>query len=220
MINKIDQIDRIEGWFLIPAMHLFDSMNEVQKKLGVNGHIFEIGTYYGRSAAVLGQLLRPEEKFRCCDTFSGNLSNENRFENSLRKNYQDIVGKEVDQTFACKSEALQGQLQKEYRIWHIDGYHSYEVTLNDLKLGDQYTVDEGIIIVDDFLNQDWLGVCQGLNEFLNNGDWAVYAYGHNKTFLCRKAMYLKYYQASKEIGMPYSPHNFLPFHGFNWVSFN
>lgn len=218
---KLKELENIKGWFLPKAMELFIWMDKIQKDADIKGDIMEIGTYHGKSACLLGQLLRKEEKFYACDTFNGYTKGES-FQHYFESKYKEIVGKPVDTVFPDKSNKLGEQgLKKEYRIWHIDGYHSYEETLGDMELGDEYTIDNGIMIIDDFLNQDWLGVCQAVNKFLDKKDneWCIVAYGHNKTFFVRKAHYEFYKEKFEECNIDRSPHNFLPFHGYKYISF-
>jgi len=220
MVDKWNEIESIKGWFLPQAADLFVHADKIQKDDGIVGDIMEIGTYHGKSACLLGQFLRVDEKFYAVDTFNGYTEGES-FQHVFEKYYQDIVGRPVDTILADKSSELPKQnLEKNYRIWHIDGYHSFEETLNDMVLGDMYTMEKGIMIVDDFLNQDWLGVCQAVNTFLyKHDDWCVVAYGYNKTFLCKTEHYEFYKERFGESPQDRSPHNFLPFHGHNYISF-
>ena len=226
MVNKWKEIEAIKGWFLVKAAALFIHADKIQKAADIKGDIMEIGTYHGKSACLLGQCLRPEEKFYAVDTFNGYTGGES-FRHVFEKYYQDIVGRPVDTIYPDKSSDLINQgLKQEYRIWHIDGYHSFEETLNDMVLGNMYMIDKGLMIIDDFLNQDWLGVNQAVNEFLRtnvdedgNPTWAIVAYGYNKTFLVRVHHYAFYKEQFAKSEFDRSPHNFLPFHGHKYVSF-
>lgn len=219
-VNKWEEIDKIKGWFLPQAAELFFQSDRIQKKHDIKGDIMEIGTYHGKSACLLGQFLRTEEEFYAVDTFNGYTEGES-FQHVFEKYYQDIVGRPVDTILADKSSELHNQpMEKKYRIWHIDGYHSYEETLGDMILGDKWTIDKGLMIIDDFLNQDWLGVNQAVNEFMRtHPEWSIVAYGYNKTFLVRNEHYQFYKNNFAASPQNRSPHNFLPFHGQLYISF-
>lgn len=223
MIPKQQSIENIKGWFLPKAMELFVQMDAAQKQRSITGNIMEIGVYHGRSAVLLGQFLADGEEFHACDTFTGYDNDDApKFLDTFLTNYRNVVGNPVDHLFDCPSSRLGKMLSEErkYRIWHIDGYHSYEMTCKDMMTGYMHMADDGMMIVDDFLNQDWLGVNQAVNEFLNAvDDMAIFAYGYNKLFLCKADKHEMYHTAAKQMTMPQSTHNFLPFHGFNWVSF-
>ena len=220
MIKHKDKIQDVKGWFEPNAMLLFDYVNEAQQKHGIEGNIMEIGVYHGRSAVVLGQFLRSDEELHACDTFIG-YNEVEAFMDQFLDNYQTIVERPVDKVFDVKSEDLGEHIKDEkYRIWHIDGFHSFEDTFHDMVLGAQHMQKDGIMIVDDFLNQDWLGVGEAVNHFFKVFDeFAPVAYGYNKLFICREEMYEEYFEWFKDMPMTQSPHNFLPFHGFNYVSF-
>lgn len=220
MLKHLDEITAIGGWMEPLAMTFFDVINTIQIQNDIHGHIMEIGTYYGKSAAVLGQFLRTDEEFYCCDTFSGYKKVENNFRDSFETFFYNMTGRKAIVRQMMSTDLTPELLDNQkFRIWHIDGYHSFEDTLFDLKLGTQMLGERGIIIADDFLNPDWLGVGQAINEFLRTDDYCLIAQGYNKTILARKVDYQFYYDAIKNNEeLPYSPHNFLPFHGFNYLS--
>ncbi len=219
MIKHLKEIIAIGGWMEPRAMEFFEALNEIQRLNSVRGHIMEIGTYYGKSAAVLGQFLNQEEEFYCCDTFSGYKAIENNFRTSFEAFFEQMTGRKAVVRQMVSTDLSREVLDNQsFRIWHIDGYHSFEDTLNDLQLGAAMIGEHGMIIADDFLNPDWLGVCQAVNEFLRTEDFCLVAQGYNKTIIVRKADYQLYYDAIKACTLPNSPHNFLPYFGFNYLS--
>lgn len=221
MINHMDEIIAIDGWMEPKAMHLFDDLNAFQKERGITGDIMEIGTYYGKSSAVLGQFLAADEEFYCCDTFSGYKAIENNFRTSFEAFFEKMTGRKPIVRQMISTDLTPELLDhKQFRIWHIDGWHSFEDTLSDLKLGASVLKENGMIIADDFLNQDWLGVGQAINEFLRlNENWCLVAQGYNKTIIVRKADYQLYFDGIKlSQSIKTSPHNFLPFHGMFYHS--
>ena len=197
------------------AMQLFDELNSFQFIRGIKGDIMEIGTYYGKSSAVLGQFLAADEEFYCCDTFIGYRAIENNFRTSFEAFFEKITGRKANVRQMVSTELTPELLDhKQFRIWHIDGWHSFEDTLSDLKLGASMLKEHGMIIADDFLNQDWLGVGQAVNEFLRTTDYCLVAQGYNKSIIVRKEDYQLYFDGIKATqAIPKSPHNFLPFHG-------
>lgn len=220
MLQHLDEIKAIGGWMEPTAMDFFDILNDIQRKHSLTGSIMEIGTYYGKSAAVLGQFLNPHEQFYCCDTFSGYKKVENNFRNSFEAFFEKMTGRKAIVHQMVSTDLTPELLDNsQFRIWHIDGYHSYEDTLSDLELGAKMLMPKGMIIADDFLNPDWLGVCQAVNKFLElHPEYCLVAQGYNKTIIVQKSDYGMYYNEIKECRLPNSPHNFLPFHGVNYLS--
>ena len=79
------------------------------------------------------------------------------------------------------------------RYFSIDGGHTKTHTLNDLKLAEKYVSDTGIVILDDITHPHWLGVMDGLVEYLRTFPTLVpFAIGHNKLFLCKYPYHSKY----------------------------
>src|SRR4051794_3332860 len=52
----------VEGWFQPADVRAFLAVDRMQGRLGTTGDILEIGTFMGRSAILLGSLLRPGEQ--------------------------------------------------------------------------------------------------------------------------------------------------------------
>ena len=58
------------GWFDDVDAAVFRAIDDVQGASGVKGDLLEIGTYLGKSAILLGYLLRPQERLVVCDLFT------------------------------------------------------------------------------------------------------------------------------------------------------
>lgn len=59
----------IPGWLDKFDARLFLSVQETQREAAITGDVLEIGVYLGRSAALLGYFVRPDERFVACDLF-------------------------------------------------------------------------------------------------------------------------------------------------------
>lgn len=219
-----DKISRLPGWLESQAIDLLSFLAYNQTLQGVTGDMMEIGVYKGKSASVLGYHLNDQETLHVCDTFRGYNDVESDFRQEFLDNYHSIVeGKTPVTIHAMESDKLAERYDPtndaKFRIWHVDGLHSAEATYADLDLGRHLLIEEGgILIADDFLNQDWLGVNEGVNNFLNDyKDYCVVAQGYNKTIIVKKTDYEYYYNAIKD-AFQTSPHNFLPFHGVKYLS--
>ena len=56
-----------------------------------------------------------------------------------------------------------------------------------------YVADGGVVILDDILHPHWLGVMDGLVQYLSEFPTLVpFAIGHNKLFLCKFSYHQKY----------------------------
>lgn len=81
---------------------------------------------------------------------------------------------------------------KGVRMFSVDGGHNYDEVLNDLAVAYLTSLNEGVIIVDDFQHMGWDGVFNGTMEFLKgefDGPYTKFvplAIGGNKLFLVRE----------------------------------
>ena len=91
--------------------------------------------------------------------------------NSLDLTPRDVVGEGAD---AVK-----------VRMFSVDGSHTEEATLADLRLAEACSHERGVVILDDCFNPDWPGCVSGLAQYLaNGGKFVPFCIGHNKVFLC------------------------------------
>ena len=83
------------------------------------------------------------------------------------------------------------------RIFSIDGSHTLETTLKDLKLAADECLDKkGVVILDDCFNPDWPGCISGLAKYLStSGQVVPFAIAYNKVYLCAPSL-VEMYQES------------------------
>ena len=72
------------------------------------------------------------------------------------------------------------------RFLSVDGGHTHDITLNDLKLADATLNHDGLCVLDDILNAHWTGVISGTFAFLASTPGLVpCGLIPNKLVLCR-----------------------------------
>ena|ERR1700722_9312703 len=193
---------KIEGWCseqLFHTVDLFDSL-----PINKNGGVCEIGVHHGKLYLLLNQVTSVGAQSFAVDVFeeaalnidlSGHGSRE-AFMNNLAqfdvhrgKNTIIIKGDSTDSKLQLEKTIGPGSL----RFLSIDGGHTAEHTISDLKLANQLISNEGVVILDDILNGHWLGVIEGATHFLLGRPTLVpFALGQNKLYLC-KLSFQKYY---------------------------
>lgn len=75
----------------------------------------------------------------------------------------------------------------QFGLVSIDGGHTKKHTINDLLIAQDLVSDRGCIILDDILNQGWLGVVSGALSFFESNQStriAPFAIGFNKLYAC------------------------------------
>jgi len=194
----------VGGWVVKTLPELMRVLNVDWNK---EGGVAEIGVYMGRFFLLLRNLIDTPEESYAIDIFedqhlnsdsNGGQGSKEVFTNNL-KQYDNFAGNKVhiiqgDST----SGKTKAQLDKKIpmgsiRYFSIDGGHTKTHTLNDLKLAEKYVSDTGIVILDDITHPHWLGVMDGLVEYLRAFPTLIpFAIGHNKLFLCKYPYHSKY----------------------------
>ena len=82
------------------------------------------------------------------------------------------------------------KFDKWLRLLHIDGCHEHSAVLSDLQLFNSFMADNGVIVVDDFNDQEYPGVKSAVIEFclskVNYKNWKIIAIGDNKAYIVQK----------------------------------
>ena len=214
--NIVDNIiyyqDTVEhnvvGWFYPFDQALFYIvMQDMQKN--IVGDVCEIGVAFGRSAIAISNYRKPGEMFYMFDHFSDEARED--AENNIRKygTFSDCFW-EIGDTMKLSEDKLK---LKNIRFLHIDGSHEHDAVLHDLITFSTKMLPEGIIVMDDYNDMEYPGVNSGILKFLMlNGDWKIFAIGHNKAYLCRSMyqiiymkVFLDYMEQYSKYGLKFSP---------------
>ena len=187
-------IRRIDGWFSPEAAMMFALLDELQKRAGIQGDLFEIGVHHGKSAVMLASMANPVcETLTVCDVFTSQDSNVSRsgygdrqiFETNLRRFALRVPPMRV---FQLNSKALRPEeLGHNVRFFHIDGGHNADEALSDLRLAAASLAQDGVIVVDDAFRPEWPGVTEAIIRFLDrHREFAAVVMAFNKLVLTRR----------------------------------
>lgn len=198
--NKL--VDTIDGWYVYKEVNpILEKINNFHRENNIRGDILEIGIYRGKSFIPLALLTTNDEKRIAIDSFgnfsqtdwtygSGNINKQ-----KFQENYYKIVGNynfnliEKNSSDITPIDILNISSDR-IRIFSIDGDHTAKGTYNDLFLAKNTLSDRGIIIVDDYTNNEWPTVKEGVDMFLkDNDDISVLFIEHNKLFACKSCDY-------------------------------
>lgn len=177
-----EKIKVMPGWFNFDDCTHFHLILTMQSSLGIRGDFLEIGSYHGRSTAVMCRYLNDGEKIIVCDAF----------ESQTEDNYEDKPSPAVllDNILKinprlnpskvsiryCLSSELSFEKSVKFRFIHLDGGHSKDQVLEDLNLCKNHLINKGIIAIDDYQNNAWPEVTIGVNEFLSkNSQFSILA---------------------------------------------
>lgn len=203
---------QIDGWCepeVFDVINLFNST-----PINKNGGVCEIGVYHGKLFILLNQTTRLEDQSFAIDLFSnqhlnidnsghGNIDhfyqNLHNCDRHAGKNTVVISGDSTDSGLQLNKKITPGSI----KFFSIDGGHTAAHTLNDLKIANELVSNEGVVILDDIFNNRWVGVVEGVFNFLQPRPTLVpFAMGHNKLYFCKLSYYDFYYNLLLNSNLP------------------
>ena len=174
--DVFSRLKDIPGFFNFDDCGHFFLVLSYQSAMEIKGDLLEIGSYHGRSTALMAKCLKPGERIVVCDAFEldvdDNYDNKPSPEN-LISNIQR-VNREIERDriviHKCLSNDLHLDADEKFRFIHIDGGHSAEQSYFDLQLCSKHLLLNGIIAMDDYHCKYWPEVTQGIDRFLTDSD--------------------------------------------------
>ncbi len=175
---ELSMSDQISGFMNFPTHAAFAIITRVQQQAGVTGAVGEIGVHHGRSFILAALLSAPNEPLWMLDLFE-TLQGLN-IDHSGEGNYDAVrdnlakVGLNASDITTVRSSSLDitsaafcdAHLPL-FRWFSVDGGHTEEATRHDMHLGACHLAQGGVIAVDDVFNNLFLGVTEGIFNFIN-----------------------------------------------------
>lgn len=195
----------VQGW---ADPKLFDTIDLIDKS-GINrqGGIAEIGVHHGKFYILLNQVVDVHYQSWAIDVFDMQHLNIDKsgegnrfiFETNLR-DYDKFQGQNT-KILQMDSLSLTNQIpDASLRFVSIDGGHTVEHTINDLKIAERIIHNEGVIILDDIMGVYWCGVTEGYIKYSMTYPTIVpFAMGHNKLYLCKLSHHQYYFTLFKRL---------------------
>jgi len=167
----------IEGWFGWVDHALFRGILESQRATPP-GDLVEIGAFKGKSAVVIGDYVRPDEKFVVVDTFGDpellGIADENAQRTKGRNYFRRLSRDQFEQNYLSIHESLPTVLQAlstevvnhvepgAARFVHVDGSHQYEDVADDCRSVKRLLRGDGVVVFDDWRKPDCPGVAAAI----------------------------------------------------------
>ncbi len=169
--------NEVEGWFSGNQLDMFLIADEVQKRLGIDGAVGEIGVHHGRLFILLMLLRRSGEKAVAMDVFDlqefntdfSGLGNLEAFLANIDRHVgtrQDLEIVKADSMQLEPTDVLTATGGARFRMLSVDGSHTTHNTANDLRLAHRVLRQGGIIVVDDYFNGGYPMVAEGVARFM------------------------------------------------------
>ncbi|MEM6108446.1 class I SAM-dependent methyltransferase [Mycobacterium sp. 050272] len=182
----------VEGWLepeVLDFVRIFDS---VQRRNDIGGGVAEIGVHHGRFFIGLRLLLSAEQRALAIDVFGDQHLNvdgsgegdRDKFLTNTKRWASDsrLTVHQADST-SLDRDTVRELVGSPVRLFSVDGGHTQEIVLSDMKLAEGCLAAGGVVIADDVFNERWPGVSVGTLNYLEDGaGLAPFAIGFNKVF--------------------------------------
>ena len=200
-----EHFQAVQGW---ADTKLFDTVG-LMDNCGINrkGGVAEIGVHHGKFYILLNQVVNTLDTSYAIDVFGMQHLNidksgegdESIFRQNLAK-YDKFKGSNTV-VLQMDSLSLTNQIpDTSMRFVSIDGGHTVEHTINDLKIAERLITNEGVIILDDIMGVYWCGVTEGYIKYsMTHPTIVPFAMGHNKLYLCKLSHYQYYFTLFKQL---------------------
>jgi hypothetical protein len=150
-------------------------------ELGSGGNAAEIGVHHGKLLILLSLLC---DHAYAIDVFDSSRNtdgsgdgNREIFEANMRR----YGGAHT--TIQSDSSLLAPELLPPIRLFSVDGAHTADMTEHDLRLASRVLVHGGIVILDDYFNEQWPDVSVGANRVIADGTLVPFAITPGKVLL-------------------------------------
>lgn len=188
----------IRGWFTRADHRLFTGLLTAQQGTPP-GDLVEIGAFLGKSAVVIGDHLRPGERFVVIDLFGdlsllgGSTEDEaNKAEN--KTSYPKLTRERFEQNYLSLHDELPVVVQApssaimdhvepgSVRFVHVDASHLYEPVAEDCRSVKKMLRPGGVAAFDDWRNAKCPGVAAAIWESVATDGLVPVAVSHNKLY--------------------------------------
>ena len=224
-------LPHVEGWLNPSALRFTKYF--VDRFLIGDFDSLEIGVHQGKFFLGIENLTPVAGRCIAADVFS---MQELNIDNSGKGNKEIFDGNVKEwavapqRVIALEVDSLDINTQElginKFGVISIDGGNTRSHTFNDLKIAQDLMIPNGLIILDDILNQDWCGVVTGALDFFNSGNATrivPIAIGFNKLFIAhfsvaeaRKRQILKDKDVLSRVDI--TPRKITPFGGNQIIS--
>ncbi|RMB12639.1 methyltransferase family protein [Eilatimonas milleporae] len=174
------------------TFHAYHMMTE----FGAKGGALEIGIHHGRFFMAINAMVDDERypsfaidlfEMQDLNIDGSGKGNRDQFITNLER-FDRYKGRNVTVISADSSRldpaSLEASPEMRPKVISIDGGHTVEHTLKDLKIAETLIADKGLVFLDDIIHRHWPGVFEAVILFLHQGPtlWPVFM-GYNKMIL-------------------------------------
>ena len=150
-------------------------------ELGVGGNAAEIGVHHGKLLILLSLL--------CDHAYAIDVFDSTRNTDGSGDGNREIFEANMHRyggaytTIQSDSALLAPELLPRIRLFSVDGAHTADMTEHDLRLASRVLVHGGIVMLDDYFNEQWPDVSVGANRVIADGTLVPFAITPGKLLL-------------------------------------
>ncbi len=212
---------RVNGWLGSDTIYQIVRINDIQRDLGIRGHVGEIGVHHGKLFILLYLLAGQGEYGLAIDIFGQQELNVDKsgqgdleiLKNNLKRYAGNISKLKTINADSTKigAEDIIAVSGGHLRLFSIDGGHLSDIVKHDLETAAMSITDGGVIILDDYFNPEFPGVSEGTNRFFLNNYSDItrkivpFFMAMNKIYLTTEKYAEKYmdFFTRLDLGLPY-----------------
>jgi len=199
---------RVDGWLSADAVEIICSVADIQQQWGLDGDVAEIGIHHGKLFILLCLLAGADKKCHAYDLFAQQADNTDRSGWGDRQHFEQNLqrhGCEIDRVIIHEGNSLdlkpahiRSHMENSARLFSVDGGHSAENTYYDITLACAALATGGIVILDDYFNQNWPAVSEGAMRFMIDHPDTLFpiVIGGNKVVLNNDAEHAEAYRVA------------------------
>ena len=147
--QSFKSVDITKKWFTNNLYFLSKNLSTFKIK-----NLLEIGSYEGRSAIFFANIFQ-DSKISCVDTWSGSDEHENinfkSIEDNFDQNTKFLKDNQSLSKFKMTSDTFFNQNTTKFDFVYVDGDHSRDQVLKDLKNSWSVLNNNGFLLVDDYM---------------------------------------------------------------------
>ncbi|WP_445679611.1 class I SAM-dependent methyltransferase [Radicibacter daui] len=186
----------VSGWLAPESAEVVTHIAGQQITAGLKGGVGEIGIHHGKLFLLLYLSLQEDERSFALDVFedqqfnidASGLGDRGIFMANLARVGGDERRVSVFAQDSCSVTAADLAVATgPLRLMSVDGGHTEEITHNDMRLGEELLLDDGVLVLDDVYQERWPAVAAGAFRFVLEPGRQLrpFAISPNKTYFCK-----------------------------------
>jgi Methyltransferase domain len=192
----------VPGWLHSYSAAFIAELSGIQTARGITGSVAEVGVHMGRLFILLKLLTKHSEQAIAIDVFGdqhlntdqSGFGDQDRFLHNVAEHasMERLVVLQRSSLEVAASDIL--RRVGHCRLFSIDGGHTEDCTLNDLKLAEGALAENGVAILDDYFNESWPDVSTGAARYFCDPatELRPFAITPNKLFMARPRSHALY----------------------------